>query len=185
MARALVHGPKVILADEPTGSLDTVNGELVLEAFVSAARDQGTAVLLVTHEPRVAAWAGREILLWNGHVLGEEAPTPDAVPQPPLGRPIPPLPRTSAAAGSAGDGVPSVPSGWFGAPPPQTPAGGALGGESAQDRPPGWFGGPLPRTLAAGGSASDGVAGRSSAASDGGLPPAASPLGGDGPWAPR
>ncbi|MDR1426999.1 MAG: ABC transporter ATP-binding protein [Bifidobacteriaceae bacterium] len=70
VARALVHEPQVILADEPTGALDTVTGELVLEAFVTAARDQGTAVLLVTHEPRVAAWAGREILLRDGRILG-------------------------------------------------------------------------------------------------------------------
>jgi putative ABC transport system ATP-binding protein len=70
VARALVHGPEVILADEPTGSLDTITGELVLEALVGAARDQGSAVLLVTHEPRVAAWAGREILLQDGRVVG-------------------------------------------------------------------------------------------------------------------
>ncbi|MDR3107041.1 MAG: ABC transporter ATP-binding protein [Bifidobacteriaceae bacterium] len=74
VARALVHRPEVILADEPTGSLDTITGELVLEAFVSAARDQGTAVLLVTHEARVAAWARREVLLRDGRVLGGVEP---------------------------------------------------------------------------------------------------------------
>ncbi|QAY64629.1 ATP-binding cassette domain-containing protein [Xylanimonas allomyrinae] len=73
VARALVHTPPVILADEPTGSLDTTTGELVLEAFVDAARDQGTAVVLVTHELRVASWAGRDILLRDGRVVGGSA----------------------------------------------------------------------------------------------------------------
>ncbi|HLS65307.1 MAG TPA: ATP-binding cassette domain-containing protein, partial [Ruania sp.] len=59
VARALVHSPQVVLADEPTGSLDTTAGELVLEALVGAARESGTAVLLVTHELRVASWASR------------------------------------------------------------------------------------------------------------------------------
>jgi putative ABC transport system ATP-binding protein len=75
VARALVHRPEVILADEPTGALDTVTGELVLEAFVSAAREQGSAVLLVTHEARVAAWARREVLLRDGRVLGGVEPS--------------------------------------------------------------------------------------------------------------
>ncbi|MFE7406873.1 ABC transporter ATP-binding protein [Isoptericola sp. NPDC057559] len=70
VARALVHRPPVVLADEPTGSLDTTTGELVLEALVDAATAQGTAVLLVTHELRVAAWAHRDVLLRDGSVLG-------------------------------------------------------------------------------------------------------------------
>jgi putative ABC transport system ATP-binding protein len=69
VARALVHSPAVVLADEPTGSLDTVTGELVLEALVRTARGVGTAVLLVTHEARVASWAGREIQLRDGCVV--------------------------------------------------------------------------------------------------------------------
>jgi putative ABC transport system ATP-binding protein len=59
----------VVLADEPTGSLDTVTGELVLEALVGAARATGAAVLLVTHELRVAAWASREVQLRDGRVV--------------------------------------------------------------------------------------------------------------------
>lgn len=70
VARALVHRPAVVLADEPTGALDTVTGELVLEALVTAATTTGTAVLLVTHEPRVASWAGREIQIRDGRVAG-------------------------------------------------------------------------------------------------------------------
>ncbi|QAY70495.1 ABC transporter ATP-binding protein [Xylanimonas protaetiae] len=70
VARALVHTPPVILADEPTGSLDTTTGELVLEAFVAAAREQGSAVVLVTHELRVASWASRDVLLRDGRIVG-------------------------------------------------------------------------------------------------------------------
>ena len=50
VARALVHAPTVVFADEPTGALDSVTGELVLEAMVATARNLGSAVLLVTHE---------------------------------------------------------------------------------------------------------------------------------------
>ena len=69
VARALVHEPAIVFADEPTGSLDTLAGELVLEALVSAAREQNTAVVLVTHEPRVAAYADREVMLRDGLVV--------------------------------------------------------------------------------------------------------------------
>ncbi|MFD4993868.1 ABC transporter ATP-binding protein [Cellulosimicrobium cellulans] len=68
VARALVHRPAVVLADEPTGALDTVAGELVLEALVGAARDTRTAVLLVTHEAGVAAWADRDVQIRDGRV---------------------------------------------------------------------------------------------------------------------
>lgn len=70
VARALVHSPSVVLADEPTGSLDTVTGELVLEALVGAAREQDTAVVLVTHELSVASWAQRSVLLRDGAEVG-------------------------------------------------------------------------------------------------------------------
>ena len=68
VARALVHRPRVVFADEPTGALDSANGELVLDALCSLARDVGSAVVLVTHEPRIAAFADREIVLRNGAV---------------------------------------------------------------------------------------------------------------------
>jgi len=66
VARALVGGPRVVFADEPTGALDSLSGELVLEELVGAAREQGAAVVLVTHEARVAAYADREIVLRDG-----------------------------------------------------------------------------------------------------------------------
>lgn len=68
VARALVHGPSVVLADEPTGALDSVAGELVLESFVEAAQRSGTAVLLVTHDLKVASYAQRDIQLRDGQV---------------------------------------------------------------------------------------------------------------------
>ncbi|MFJ9953660.1 ABC transporter ATP-binding protein [Kitasatospora sp. NPDC091207] len=70
VARALVHRPKVVFADEPTGALDTVNGERVLTALTTAAREQGAAVVIVTHEARVAACADREVVMSNGKVAG-------------------------------------------------------------------------------------------------------------------
>jgi putative ABC transport system ATP-binding protein len=66
VARALVTEPKVLFADEPTGALDVLTGEQVLTEIVHIAREQGTAVLLVTHEPQIAAYADREIILRDG-----------------------------------------------------------------------------------------------------------------------
>lgn len=67
-ARALVTAPRVLFADEPTGALDTLAGERLLAELGRAARDQETTVVLVTHEPRVAAYADREIVLRDGEV---------------------------------------------------------------------------------------------------------------------
>ncbi|MBA2531454.1 MAG: ABC transporter ATP-binding protein [Nocardioidaceae bacterium] len=72
VARALVHRPKVIFADEPTGSLDTVAGEAVLDALVSLARDAGTSVLIVTHDNRVAAHADRLVTMRDGCVVAPD-----------------------------------------------------------------------------------------------------------------
>ncbi|RBM11778.1 ABC transporter ATP-binding protein [Streptomyces sp. PT12] len=66
VARALVNNPRVLFADEPTGALDSLNGERVMELLVSAARDTGAAVVLVTHESRVAAYSDREVVVRDG-----------------------------------------------------------------------------------------------------------------------
>jgi putative ABC transport system ATP-binding protein len=66
LARALAVGPRVVFADEPTGSLDSVGADEVMELLVETARQQGTAVLVVTHEPRVAAYADRTVRLVDG-----------------------------------------------------------------------------------------------------------------------
>jgi putative ABC transport system ATP-binding protein len=68
LARSLVAEPEVLFADEPTGSLDSLAGEHVMNLLTAAARDQGTTVILVTHEPRVAAYADREVVVRDGQV---------------------------------------------------------------------------------------------------------------------
>jgi len=68
VARALVTGARVIFADEPTGALDSLNGEKVMLLLTKAARETGAAVVLVTHEPRVAAYADREVIVRDGVV---------------------------------------------------------------------------------------------------------------------
>ncbi|MBT2385766.1 ABC transporter ATP-binding protein [Streptomyces sp. ISL-11] len=66
VARALVTTPRVIFADEPTGALDSLNGERVMELFTEAARATRAAVVLVTHEARVAAYSDREVIVRDG-----------------------------------------------------------------------------------------------------------------------
>ncbi|NUH43961.1 ABC transporter ATP-binding protein, partial [Streptomyces samsunensis] len=58
--------PRVLFADEPTGALDSLNGERVMELLTEAAREARTAVVLVTHEARVAAYSDREIVVRDG-----------------------------------------------------------------------------------------------------------------------
>jgi putative ABC transport system ATP-binding protein len=73
LARGLVTGPEILFADEPTGALDSLAGENVMNLLTAAARDQGTTVVLVTHEPRVAAYADREIVVRDGAVAAQPA----------------------------------------------------------------------------------------------------------------
>jgi putative ABC transport system ATP-binding protein len=73
LARGLVTHPDVLFADEPTGSLDSLTGELVMGLMTAAVRDEGTTVVLVTHEPRVAAYADREVIVRDGKVSSAEA----------------------------------------------------------------------------------------------------------------
>jgi putative ABC transport system ATP-binding protein len=68
LARGLVTEPDIIFADEPTGSLDSVTGEHVMNLLTSAVREQGTTVILVTHDARVAAYAAREVVVRDGKV---------------------------------------------------------------------------------------------------------------------
>jgi putative ABC transport system ATP-binding protein len=78
LARGLVARPEVLFADEPTGSLDSLTGEQVMNLLAAAARQQGTAVVLVTHEARVAAYADREVIVRDGKVtvLSAQRATP-------------------------------------------------------------------------------------------------------------
>lgn len=66
VARALVTSPRVLFADEPTGALDSLNGERVMDLLTDAARSANAAVVLVTHEARVAAYSDREIVVRDG-----------------------------------------------------------------------------------------------------------------------
>jgi len=66
LARGLVADPEVLFADEPTGSLDSMSGELVMDLLTAAVREQGTTVVLVTHDARVAAYADREVIVRDG-----------------------------------------------------------------------------------------------------------------------
>jgi putative ABC transport system ATP-binding protein len=72
LARGLVARPDVLFADEPTGSLDSLTGELVMGLMTGSARAERTTVVLVTHEPRVAAYADREVIVRDGKVTSAE-----------------------------------------------------------------------------------------------------------------
>ena len=72
IARALVADPSVVFADEPTGALDSVSGEHVMAMLSDSARRAGTAVVMVTHEPSVAAYADRSVVLHDGRTGAEE-----------------------------------------------------------------------------------------------------------------
>ena len=71
IARSLVAERSLLLADEPTGSLDTVNSDEIIELLASLPARHGTAVMLVTHEPRFASWADRVVFLRDGHIVDE------------------------------------------------------------------------------------------------------------------
>ena len=79
VARALVTEPAVLFADEPTGALDSLAGEDVMAALIETARDQGTSVVLVTHDARVAAYGDRDVEVRDGVVLDDSVPAGDAV----------------------------------------------------------------------------------------------------------
>jgi putative ABC transport system ATP-binding protein len=76
IARAIVAERDVLLADEPTGALDTVTSDAVIEVLADLPTQFGTAVVLVTHEPRFASWADRAVFLRDGLVVSETVPRP-------------------------------------------------------------------------------------------------------------
>jgi putative ABC transport system ATP-binding protein/lipoprotein-releasing system ATP-binding protein len=71
IARALVMQPRYVFADEPTGNLDSANGELVLNIFRETNRTRRTTIVMVTHDADFAAMAGRQVVLRDGRILGE------------------------------------------------------------------------------------------------------------------
>jgi putative ABC transport system ATP-binding protein len=83
VARALAMNPRVIFADEPTGSLDSLTGEQVMELMTDLAREQGTTLVLVTHDARIAAYADRIVTVRDGLAaadLTRLAPAAEAAP---------------------------------------------------------------------------------------------------------
>ena len=74
LARAFVVEPPVVMADEPTGNLDSVNGHLVLDLLLERNRKAGTTLVLVTHDPEVASRADRKIVLRDGLVVEDTLP---------------------------------------------------------------------------------------------------------------
>jgi len=87
IARALVGERRLLLADEPTGSLDTMNSDQIIELLAGLPDRHGTAVVLVTHEPRFASYADRVIFLRDGRIVDET---------PRLDPPLAPSPATMA-----------------------------------------------------------------------------------------
>ena len=81
IARALVSNPSVILADEPTGNLDTKTGEVVLATFQELNRKERRTIILITHERYVAEHADRIIHLFDGKVVDESTPEHETVEQ--------------------------------------------------------------------------------------------------------
>jgi putative ABC transport system ATP-binding protein len=75
IARAVVGQRRLLLADEPTGSLDTASGDEVIELIAGLPANHGTAVVLVTHEPRFASWADRVVFLRDGRLVDETPAT--------------------------------------------------------------------------------------------------------------
>ncbi len=80
IARALAKDPQILFADEPTSALDGENGQTVIRLLRRAATEHGAAVICVTHDPRLEAWADRVIHIEDGKITGDErrTPNPDA-----------------------------------------------------------------------------------------------------------
>jgi putative ABC transport system ATP-binding protein len=82
LARAFILRPPIVLADEPTGNLDTTNGAHVLELLLNLNRTEGTTLVLVTHDPMLATYANRRITLRDGLIIADEInPTPAETPR--------------------------------------------------------------------------------------------------------
>jgi len=73
LARAFIHRPKILLADEPTGNLDAATSGPIVEMLLRLNREAGTALVLVTHDPALAAKARRVIKMSGGAIISEEA----------------------------------------------------------------------------------------------------------------
>jgi putative ABC transport system ATP-binding protein len=102
IARALVNEPQVLLADEPTGNLDSHTGLEILAEFQRLNRERGQTIILVTHDPQVATWAARTVTVADGLIQS------DVTNAPPPGLPAPRPEKVPLNNGTT-RGVPSVP----------------------------------------------------------------------------
>jgi len=78
LARAFILRPPIVLADEPTGNLDTVNGQHILDLLLDLNRKEGATLVLVTHDPALAQHATRRIILRDGLILSDESQSSEA-----------------------------------------------------------------------------------------------------------
>lgn len=76
LARAFITSPSILFADEPTGNLDSANGQHILELLIQINRRRGTTLVMVTHDAALAAYADRRIVLRDGEVIADEVQTP-------------------------------------------------------------------------------------------------------------
>jgi len=94
VARALVNHPDILLADEPTGNLDSVNSAEIMALLTGLNREQGLTLILVTHDPEVAAYADRVITFRDGLIVSDRH---NGAPRPPARRSMPTVPQRAAA----------------------------------------------------------------------------------------
>ncbi len=72
IARAMVSEPEILFADEPTGSLDSLASEKIMTLFIETVKQTGATLIVITHEPNIAAYADREITVRDGIVVGDQ-----------------------------------------------------------------------------------------------------------------
>jgi ABC-type lipoprotein export system ATPase subunit len=99
IARSIVNGPSILLADEPTGNLDTVTSNEIMETFRGLNVRGGITVILVTHEPDIAGWADRVIRFRDGRIVAD-GPPPQVSPL--QGPPVGPASHPDGTAGPEG-----------------------------------------------------------------------------------
>jgi macrolide transport system ATP-binding/permease protein len=110
IARALINAPSLLLADEPTGNLDTRTSHEIMETLVKLNREQGVTIVVVTHEADIAAFADRIVTMRDGKIVSDERVAKPAMPRQPEAR----APRFHPPDGRAASGIPTGHFGAFG-----------------------------------------------------------------------